>query len=47
MIDAALAPSPRLLMASSSIHAGPCLGAVGEHFAHAFVGDVEADRRGM
>ena len=34
-------------MASSSIRAGPELGTVGKHVAHAFVGDVEADRRGM
>jgi hypothetical protein len=47
MVDAAVVPSPRLLRASSSIHAGPCLGALGEHFAHAFVGDVETDRREM
>jgi hypothetical protein len=47
MIDAAVVPSPRRPMASLSIHAGPDLGAVGERFAHAFVGDVEADRPGM
>jgi hypothetical protein len=47
MIDAAVMPPPRPPMASSSIHAGPDLGAVDEHVAHAFVGDVEAHRRGM
>jgi hypothetical protein len=43
MIDVAVVPPPRRPMTSSSIHAGPDLGAVGEHFAHAFVGAVEAD----
>lgn len=45
MIGAAVVPSPMPPMASSSIHAGPDLGAMGDHFAHAFVGDVAADRQ--
>jgi len=47
MIDAAVVPPPRWPMASPSIHARPDLGAVGERFAYAFLGDVDADRPGM
>ena len=45
MSGAAVVPSPMPPMASSSIHAGPDLGAMGDHFAHGFVGDVAADRQ--